>query len=97
VYVAVLQQIPEAAFRCQAQPSAARPGYREDMRCASAANCVIRFEALDIPVCRIHEATFARWGASAADNARSRWGWGVWSLEVAAMLALAAQVILNGT
>ena len=91
------QSMTEAAFRCQAQPSAARPGYREDMRCASAANCVIRFEALDVPVCRIHEATFARWGASAADNARVRWGWGVWSLEVAAALGLAAQVILNGT
>jgi hypothetical protein len=89
--------VPSAAFRCQAQPSAARPGYREDMRCASMANCVIRFEALDIPVCRIHEATFARWGTAGAANARARWGWGVWSLEVASTLALAAQVILNGS
>ena len=86
----------EAAFGCQAQPSAARRGYREDMRCASGSNCVVRFEAIDVPVCRIHEATFLRWGASAAENARARWGWGVWSLEVVAALAVAAQVILNG-
>jgi hypothetical protein len=86
-----------AAFRCQAQPSAARPGYRDDMRCASMANSVVRFEAVNIPVCRIHEATFARWGTAGAANARARWGWGAWSLEVASTLAIAAQLILNGT
>jgi hypothetical protein len=89
--------VPSTAFRCQAQPSAARAGYREDMRCASMANCAIRFEALDVPVCRIHEATFARWGAGAVANARARWGWGVWSVEVASALAIAAQIILNGS
>jgi hypothetical protein len=84
----------ETAARCQAQPSAARPGYREDMLCASVANCVIRFEAVDVPVCTMHEATFSRWGASPTENARAGWGWGAWPLEVAAALAVAAQLIL---
>jgi hypothetical protein len=61
--------------RCQARPAAARPAYREDMLCASLANSSVTFGGADIPVCRMHEATYVRWGDDAEANARARWAW----------------------
>jgi hypothetical protein len=61
--------------RCQARPRAARPGYREDMLCASTANTVVLFHGIDVPVCRIHDAKYARWGAEAEAQAVLQWGW----------------------
>jgi hypothetical protein len=81
--------------RCQARPAAARPSYRLDMLCASNANGAVRFGAARIPVCRMHEATFARWGRDADANARERWGWGLWSLEVVTLLAAAADLLTS--
>jgi hypothetical protein len=66
----------EPAPRCQARPAAARPSYREDMLCASTANTVVQFAGGDMPVCRMHEATYTRWGDDAETNARERWSWG---------------------
>jgi hypothetical protein len=94
--MAVPDMIARTASRCQARPLAARPGYREDMLCASEANSVVRYADVDVPVCKMHEATYARWGVSAWANASERWGWGVWTLEVAAALAIVAQLIVNG-
>jgi hypothetical protein len=87
-------RMPERV-RCQARPRAARPAYRADMLCASNANAAVRFGAALIPVCRMHEATFARWGRGAEANARERWGWGLWSLEVVAVLAAAGEILAN--
>jgi hypothetical protein len=67
----------EAGTRCQATPAAARRGFREDALCASLANTSVRFSARDVPVCRIHEATYARWGGDAEERARSLWRWQV--------------------
>jgi hypothetical protein len=61
--------------RCQAQPRAARPGYREDMLCASSANTVVLFHGVEMPVCRIHDAKYARWGTDAEAQAVLQWGW----------------------
>jgi hypothetical protein len=96
VHVTTPEAIAEAALRCQARPKAARPGFRDDMLCANAGNSVVHFEALDVPVCKLHEATFTRWGLDADDLARTRWGWGAWSVEAAAAIAVVAQLILNG-
>lgn len=64
-----------SAARCQGRPRAARPGYREDMLCASSACTSLIHRGRAVPVCRIHEATYLRWGADAEQNAESRWGW----------------------
>jgi hypothetical protein len=61
--------------RCQARPRAARPGYREDMLCASSANTVVLFHGVEVPVCRIHDAKYARWGEEAEAQAVLQWGW----------------------
>jgi hypothetical protein len=61
--------------RCQARPRAARPGYREDMLCASLASTVVRFYGVEVPVCRIHDAKYARWGAEAEAQAELQWAW----------------------
>jgi hypothetical protein len=61
--------------RCQARPRAARPGYREDMLCASAACTVVVFHGGNVPVCRIHEAKYDRWGERAEQHAAAEWGW----------------------
>jgi hypothetical protein len=61
--------------RCQARPRAARPGYREDMLCASSANTVVLFHGVEMPVCRIHDAKYARWGADGEAQAVLQWGW----------------------
>ena len=64
-----------SAARCQARPKAARPGYREDMLCASTACTAVTFRGYAVPVCRIHETKYARWGAAAEELAASQWGW----------------------
>ena len=61
--------------RCQARPRAARPAYREDMLCASSASTVVPFHGLAVPVCRIHDAKYARWGDDAEVEAILQWGW----------------------
>jgi hypothetical protein len=61
--------------RCQARPAAARRGFREDMLCASYANTVVRFRGVEMPVCRIHETAFERWGSDAEGNAEALWAW----------------------
>jgi hypothetical protein len=61
--------------RCQARPKAARPDYREDMLCASCACTVVSFRGAAIPVCRIHEKKYARWGATAEEQAMLLWDW----------------------
>jgi hypothetical protein len=61
--------------RCQARPAAARRGFREDVLCASFANTAVRFRGVEMPVCRIHEAAFARWGSGADANAETLWAW----------------------
>ena len=69
------ESIIERGTRCQARPRAARPGYREDMLCASLANTTICFHDAEIPVCRMHEATYRRWADAAEANASALWGW----------------------
>jgi hypothetical protein len=61
--------------RCRARPKAARPGYRTDMLCASEANTLVVFQGSKVPVCRMHERMYARWGDRAEANARLLWGW----------------------
>lgn len=60
---------------CQAVPSASRRGWRSDRLCASIANTEVEFCGRLIPVCRIHLATYERWGSEAESNARELWGW----------------------
>ena len=66
---------PASDLRCQARPRAARPGYREDMLCASTACTTVAFFGSEIPVCRIHEAKYARWGDDAEEQAVLHWDW----------------------
>jgi hypothetical protein len=61
--------------RCQARPKAARPGYRTDMLCASEANTAVVFGGVEVPVCRMHESMYQRWGDEAEANAELLWGW----------------------
>jgi hypothetical protein len=65
---------PEAE-RCQARPAAARRGFREDVLCASHANTTVEFHNQLIAVCRMHEATYKRWGKHAEENAAELWEW----------------------
>jgi hypothetical protein len=60
---------------CQARPRAARPGYRADMLCGTAAAMQVAFAGASVPLCRIHHLVFLRWGAIAEAEAASRWGW----------------------
>ena len=60
---------------CQAIPSVARRGWREDVLCASLANTEVEFHGRQIAVCRMHEATYARWGEAAETNAAALWEW----------------------
>jgi hypothetical protein len=66
---------PEESERCQARPAAARRGFREDVLCASLANTVVEFRDQLVAVCRMHEATYRRWGAHAEKNAAELWEW----------------------
>ena len=65
----------EESTRCQARPAAARPGYREDMLCASTAKTTVTYRGVQVPVCRIHSATYAAWGEDADEHAEQRWAW----------------------
>ena len=66
---------PERSERCQARPAAARRGFREDALCASLANTVVEYHDQFVAVCRMHEATYKRWGAHAEQNAAELWEW----------------------
>jgi hypothetical protein len=66
---------PDDRVQCQARPAAARRGFREDVLCASLANTTVRFHGRDVPVCRMHEATYGRWGADAEQKANELWEW----------------------
>jgi hypothetical protein len=61
--------------RCQARPAAARRGFREDVLCASNANTKVPFRDGYVAVCRMHEATYARWGDDAEAKAAELWEW----------------------
>jgi hypothetical protein len=45
------------------------------MLCASSASTVVEHRGRQVPVCRIHEAKYARWGDAAAAHAETQWGW----------------------
>ena len=45
------------------------------MLCASQANTVVDFRDHKVAVCRMHEATYKRWGAQAEQNAQQLWEW----------------------
>lgn len=60
---------------CQALPAAARRGFREDALCASSAKTHVAFRGGYVAVCRMHEATYLRWGDDAESNAQTLWGW----------------------
>jgi hypothetical protein len=66
---------PEDREQCQARPAAARRGFREDVLCASLANTTVRFHGRDVAVCRMHEATYGRWGSEAEAKASELWEW----------------------
>jgi hypothetical protein len=61
--------------RCQARPAAARRGFREDVLCASNANTHVEFRNARVAVCRMHEATYGRWGDDAETKAAELWDW----------------------
>ena len=54
-------------------PLVKRHGWREDLRCASAA--FVPYRGAEVPVCRIHEQAYAKWGVDAEGNAALLWGW----------------------
>jgi hypothetical protein len=61
--------------QCQARPAAGRRWARDDLLCASAASSLVLHRGVEMPVCRIHGKTFARWGAAAEGKAALLWGW----------------------
>jgi hypothetical protein len=69
------EAVTASGARCQARPAAARHGWREDVLCASNANTSVSFRGVHVPVCRMHEAAFARWGSEAEAKAASLWAW----------------------
>ena len=69
------EQTEKEIERCQARPAAARRGFREDVLCASNANTVVEFHDHLVAVCRMHEATYKRWGKDAEENAAELWEW----------------------
>jgi hypothetical protein len=62
-------------IRCQARPAALRAGDDADDVCAADANRTVSFREREVPVCRLHEATYAAWGELADENAAELWGW----------------------
>ena len=60
---------------CQARPSAARAGYREDMLCATRTSTSVVFDDTCVAVCRIHLGMYLRWGGAAEGLATVHWGW----------------------
>lgn len=63
------------ATPCLAIPGAARRGWRSDFLCASLASTGVEFRGRRVAVCRMHEATYDRWGADAEQRAIELWGW----------------------
>lgn len=45
------------------------------MLCASSASTAVCFHGIEMPVCRIHDAKYARWGADAEAQAVLHWAW----------------------
>ena len=45
------------------------------MLCASAASTAVLFHGIEMPVCLIHDAKYARWGDEAETEAALQWGW----------------------
>jgi hypothetical protein len=70
-------EMPRTSERppCLAIPGAARRGWRTDVLCASFASTEVDFHGRRVPVCRMHEATYIRWGAEAEQKAVELWGW----------------------
>ncbi len=69
------EAVEPTGTRCQARPAAARHGWREDVLCASLANTFVCFHGVRMPVCRMHEAAFGRWGGEAEAKAATLWAW----------------------
>jgi hypothetical protein len=65
----------EAPRPCQAIPGVARRGWRADLLCASSASTDVAFSGRLMGVCRMHQATYERWGAEAEQKATELWGW----------------------
>ena len=65
----------EAPQACQAIPGVARRGWRTDPLCASNASTDVAFSGRLVAVCRMHQATYVRWGAEAEQKATELWGW----------------------
>jgi hypothetical protein len=83
---------PVAAPRCQAKPAAfSQAQDPDDELCAATANRLVRFDGLDVPVCRMHEATYVRWNDEAV--AVASWSWGTWTVSALAAIAAAAALI----
>jgi hypothetical protein len=61
--------------QCQAQPLAGRRWDRDDLLCASAANSFVLHRGVQMPVCRIHGKTYARWGTDAEWKGAYLWAW----------------------
>jgi hypothetical protein len=66
------EEVPQA---CQAIPGVARRGWRADLLCASSASTDVPFSGRMMGVCRMHQATYVRWGAEAERKAAELWGW----------------------
>jgi hypothetical protein len=45
------------------------------MLCASLANTHVLYHEANVPVCRMHAATYARWAVEAESNAATHWDW----------------------
>jgi hypothetical protein len=45
------------------------------MLCASTACTTVVFYGREVPVCRIHEAKYERWGDDAEEQAVLQWDW----------------------
>jgi hypothetical protein len=81
--------------RCHARPpaSAGAARRRSEGLCASPATRVVRFRGLELPVCRLHEATYAAWGERAEAQAAARWAWGVWPASALVAFASVAELL----
>ena len=85
---------PVAAPRCQARPGAfAHAHDHADQLCSAIASRIVQFRVHELPVCRLHEATYASWGDDAEAAAAARWAWGTWSMTALAAIAAAAELV----
>jgi hypothetical protein len=76
---------PDDAARCQARPLVVLRGFRTDLLCASLTSGAVAFLGGEVPVCRIHEKMYLRWGAGAEASAREAWGWPILRSEITAV------------